>query len=86
MAPLYAPQSLNAPLFNTFSIFQISYAKPNRVISFLVVLVVEENPNCGTANRNATNDKFGLLGFTNLHPSYSSHDLLFLCIRHSQIQ
>jgi len=57
MAPLYAPQSLNVPLFNTFSNFQISYAKPNRVISFLVVLVAGENPNCGTANRNATNDK-----------------------------
>jgi len=46
------------PLFNTFSKFQISYAKPNRVISFLVVLMVGENPNCRTANRNATNDSF----------------------------
>jgi len=63
MAPLYAPQSLKAALFNTFSIFQISYAKPNRVISFLVVLVVGENPNCGTANRNATNDKSYYLAF-----------------------
>jgi len=56
MAPLYAPLGLNAPLFNTFSNFQISYVKPNRVISFLVVLVMGENPNCGTANHNATND------------------------------
>jgi len=34
MAPLYAPLGLNAPLFNKFSKFQVSYAKPNRVIGF----------------------------------------------------
>jgi len=40
MLPPYAHEGLFAPLFNTLSDFKIFYAKPNWVISFLVVLVV----------------------------------------------